>query len=544
MTVAATGEKIEQLSAYVSKVYIFIGIFMSLECPTAGLGDGYVKVWQLKKKEARAYKPTNFQIKQQVTCVGYNSTFDLIGASTNQGYINVFANNKNQTTNTTTAQNEISFFKSSDAYINQFKFSPLMESIFATAQEDGIISLYDINNGNNPTTQFTTHKTGVRGIAFSPLNKLLLSSVSLDKQIIFYDITKNKKVSAIVTPEPLQCISFNSDGHTVAVGAINSGNIHVYDLRNQSQVLVTLQGHSSTVNSVSFRWAENQKPVVASQKGEVIVNISTGQGSTTSSNHPKSNIVSPKQGNNNMIDKPIMNSSSTTTQFKTMDQIREEAKKNVELKKQQKEQQRLIMQKQLENDTQMTEIQRDKSSDVPKSNVNQLITEQAVGRLKMEVNKSPTAQQNATLINQLKQNIPSYQPKLGMNIQVEDVEMKEEFNLRIKDRQESKKEENEDFQKEMQLQDKQKTEIDQIIQSKFDQLRYEVNGMLNNFQIEIIRQFELQRNQVDAVVSEYFIDNDGDESEEDEVFALELERKYLRQDDDEDDEEFSNQYLQ
>jgi protein NEDD1 len=64
------------------------------------------------------------------------------------------------------------------------------------------------------------------------LNKLLLSSVSLDKQIIFYDITKNKKVSAIATPEALQSISFNCDGHTVAVGAINSGNVYIYDLRN------------------------------------------------------------------------------------------------------------------------------------------------------------------------------------------------------------------------------------------------------------------------------------------------------------------------
>jgi len=27
--------------------------------------------------------------------VGYNSSFDLIGASNNQGYINIFANNKN-----------------------------------------------------------------------------------------------------------------------------------------------------------------------------------------------------------------------------------------------------------------------------------------------------------------------------------------------------------------------------------------------------------------------------------------------------------------
>lgn len=43
---------------------------------------------------------------------------------------------------------------------------------------------------NTPTATFTNHKAGVRGVAFSPLNKLLLSSISIDKAINFYDINK------------------------------------------------------------------------------------------------------------------------------------------------------------------------------------------------------------------------------------------------------------------------------------------------------------------------------------------------------------------
>jgi protein NEDD1 len=96
----------------------------------------------------------------------------------------------------------------------------------------------------------------VRGIAFSPLNKLLLASVSLDKSIIFYDIQKSKKVSGIVAPDPLQSIAFNSDGHTVAVGSLSNAKVYVYDLRNQSRILCTLAGHGSTVNSLSFMWPE------------------------------------------------------------------------------------------------------------------------------------------------------------------------------------------------------------------------------------------------------------------------------------------------
>jgi WD40 repeat protein len=100
------------------------------------------------------------------------------------------------------------------------------------------------------------HKGSVRGISFSPLNKLLLSSVSIDKCISFYDITKGKRVSSIVSPEALQSISFNCDGHTVAVGACNTGKIYLYDLRNQSQIMATLIGHTSTVNSINFKWGD------------------------------------------------------------------------------------------------------------------------------------------------------------------------------------------------------------------------------------------------------------------------------------------------
>lgn len=39
----------------------------------------------------------------------------------------------------------------------------------------------------------------------------------------------------------------------------------------------------------------------------------------------------------------------------------------------------------------------------------------------------------------------------------------------------------------------QKREIDKIMQSKFSNLQNEVQSMLNNFHVEIIRQFEIQK---------------------------------------------------
>jgi WD40 repeat protein len=109
----------------------------------------------------------------------------------------------------------------------------MTDQILAQAGDNNEVYIFDINSKErNPITELKFHKASVRGISFSPLNKLLLSSVSIDKSISFYDITKGKRVSSIVTPESLQSISFNCDGHTVAVGACHSGKIYLYDLRN------------------------------------------------------------------------------------------------------------------------------------------------------------------------------------------------------------------------------------------------------------------------------------------------------------------------
>ena len=46
--------------------------------------------------------------------------------------------------------------------------------------------------------------------------------------------------------------------------------------------------------------------------------------------------------------------------------------------------------------------------------------------------------------------------------------------------------------------------------------------MINNFQIEIIRQFQIQKNQINGLVKEYMIEReDGDDSSESEEIVIE-----------------------
>ena len=91
----------------------------------------------------------------------------------------------------------------------------------------------------------------MKGVAFSPLNKLLLSSVGLDKNIVFYDTNDKIIVKRIKTDVPLQSVSFCSDGHTIAIGASNMGAVLIYDLRKSSkEVYKVCTGHKHTINSL------------------------------------------------------------------------------------------------------------------------------------------------------------------------------------------------------------------------------------------------------------------------------------------------------
>lgn len=96
------------------------------------------------------------------------------------------------------------------------------------------------------------------------MNKLLLCSIGLDKNVVFYDINDKVIVKRIKTETPLQSVSFCADGHTIAIGANNYGAILVYDLRKSSKEVAKIcTGHMSTINSLRFM----NKPTAKSDEG-------------------------------------------------------------------------------------------------------------------------------------------------------------------------------------------------------------------------------------------------------------------------------------
>lgn len=73
----------------------------------------------------------------------------------------------------------------------------------AAAGEETLVELYDTARSDAPSlAQFTQHTGTVTGIAFSPVNELLLCSAGLDCRALFYDVQTKKLVKSVTCEAP------------------------------------------------------------------------------------------------------------------------------------------------------------------------------------------------------------------------------------------------------------------------------------------------------------------------------------------------------
>jgi WD40 repeat protein len=206
----------------------------------AASGDNTVRLYDLKSKRMCG---TINDHSSEVLSVSFSPSDSLIASSSVAGQI--FITERENTDN------------SSPFILNDFKcrsveFSQMKENLFASGHDDGSLVLWDIS-GAMDFKYDTRHTDAVTGLCFSPLNHMLMGSCGLDRQVVFYDVHKAKKiVESRVMDEQCTSISFNADGFTVAIGT-QEGNVLVLDLRNLDNPLRVLKGHSGPVTEVAFR---------------------------------------------------------------------------------------------------------------------------------------------------------------------------------------------------------------------------------------------------------------------------------------------------
>lgn len=171
-------------------------------------------------------------------------------------------------------------------------------------------------------------------LTFSPVNHLLMCSAGLDQKIMFFDSVDKKAIKEINCSAPLTSLAFHSDGYTIAAGTLY-GTVLLFDLRTSMEPMQVLKGHANNpVNYIEFPKPRQTKTSAAAQRQKT---------ETKEAQPPQKALftlkeISPKQAENyssseNIIPKEQPPSINANSKWKSIDDIREEARRNVELRK-------------------------------------------------------------------------------------------------------------------------------------------------------------------------------------------------------------------
>ncbi|NWU66108.1 NEDD1 protein, partial [Pterocles burchelli] len=252
-TASAAGDKIVVSSCKSKPVPLFeiaegakqtcVSLNSSSSCIVSGGLDNTVNIWDLKSR--KVYRSLKDH-KDEVTCVTYNWNDCYIASGSLSGEIILHS--------VTTNLSSTPFGYGSRQPVRHLKYSSFRKSLLGSVSDSGNVTLWDVNN-QKPYHNFeNTHKAPASEICFSPVNKLLLVTVGLDKRIILYDTSSKKLLTTIVADFPLTTVDFMPDGTTLAIGC-SRGKICQYDLRQLTSPVKTVIAHKGCVKSIRVQYS-------------------------------------------------------------------------------------------------------------------------------------------------------------------------------------------------------------------------------------------------------------------------------------------------
>ncbi|NWV91097.1 NEDD1 protein, partial [Machaerirhynchus nigripectus] len=252
-TASAAGDKIVVSSCKSKPVPLFeiaegakqtcVSLNSSSSYIVSGGLDNTVNIWDLKSR--KIYRSLKDH-KDEVTCVAYNWNDGYIVSGSLSGEIILHS--------VTTNFSSTPFGYGSRQPIRHLKYSSFKKSLLGTVSDSGNVTLWDVNS-QNPYHNFeNTHKAPASEICFSPVNKLLLVTVGLDKRIILYDTLSKKLLTTIVADFPLTTVDFMPDGTTLAIGC-SRGKIWQYDLRQLTSPVKTVIAHKGCVKCIRLQFS-------------------------------------------------------------------------------------------------------------------------------------------------------------------------------------------------------------------------------------------------------------------------------------------------
>ncbi|KNE55878.1 hypothetical protein AMAG_01745 [Allomyces macrogynus ATCC 38327] len=138
--------------------------------------------------------------------------------------------------------------------ITRIAFSFYSASLMAVGCEDGRVALFDLESAStDPLVTFHAHNEEVTGIGFSPLNKITLVSCSTDGTVALYDLVKTRILKTFsFPPHRITCMSYMHDGHTLALGTTHGDLVIVSLAKPTHPVQVTPTADTGHVPCVAF----------------------------------------------------------------------------------------------------------------------------------------------------------------------------------------------------------------------------------------------------------------------------------------------------
>ncbi|XP_019729497.1 protein NEDD1 isoform X2 [Hippocampus comes] len=220
-----------------------VSLSSSSQFVASGGLDRCVHIWDLKtSKLLRSLKDHG----DEVTCVSFNANDSLLASGAADGHLVLYS----LTTNTSSKP----FGYGSQQPVRDLGLSCLKRSLLGSVSDGGWLTLWDANTQKELHAFRTAHKAPGSAVAFSPASELLVVSVGLDKKIVCYDTASKIIVRSIRAESPLTSVAFTPDGSGVLVGS-TQGDILRYDLRNSSAPTRVTPAHATSVTCLRFQCA-------------------------------------------------------------------------------------------------------------------------------------------------------------------------------------------------------------------------------------------------------------------------------------------------
>ncbi|KAM4557504.1 telomerase protein component 1-like [Fundulus diaphanus] len=222
------------------------------------VGKGGLRVVEClvsSKDDAQEMSELLSTFSSEPTCVVVSPDRQLIVVATGQGTLHIVHMQTGQ---------EVKSLVSSCDGISSCVF--LNDARLVSTSFDGRIEVWDIQSGCR-TTLIEGHTNTITASAITPDRKHL-ATVSLDFTLKVWSSAKANEVASLPSTSPLNCATFDPEGHLLAAGCWN-GNIVVWNWL-QNKIQTSLCGHRRSVRSLCFSPASSML-CSGSMSGEVRV---------------------------------------------------------------------------------------------------------------------------------------------------------------------------------------------------------------------------------------------------------------------------------